>query len=400
MNLATIQEARERIHDVIRLTPTLFSHTFSARSDETVYFKAECLQRTGSFKLRGALNRIQTFPERPSGVICVSAGNHAQGVALAARIAELPATVVMPETASLTKVERTRGYGADVVLSGRSLEEAMVRAEELQAAHGLTLVHPFADDAVIAGQGTVGLEIVEQLPDVKTVLVPVGGGGLIAGVALAIKEMRPEVRVIGVQAEGAAAAFRSYHEGELIEIDRPETLADGIRVGRTSALTLDLMRRYVDDVVLVSDEEIAGAMVQIMDRSKLMVEAAGAVGVAALDAGKVEPNGTVCCLLSGGNIDLNLVARVIERGLTRAARYTMLRVRLKDSPGALFTLLDPLVRLKVNVLDVKPHRAGYEVPVGWADVDLLVETRDRDHGVEVLAALSAAGLDARTALPS
>jgi threonine dehydratase len=352
------------------------------------------LQRTGSFKIRGAYNKIRSLPRETRGVVCASAGNHAQGVALAAQIAALPAIVVMPEDAPLTKAERTRGYGAEVLLSGTTLEAARERAVEIARERGYVFVHPFDDAEVIAGQATLGLELLEQLPEMTMVVVPVGGGGLISGVALAIKESRPGVRVVGVQAEGAAAAFRSYHGQGQVAVAEPATLADGIRVGRVSDLTLELMHRYVDDILTVSDEEIAAAMVQTLERSKLVVEGAGAAGLAALASGRLAASGQVCAVLSGGNIDLNLIARVIERGLTRAGRYTVLRFRISDRPGQLYQALATLARLKANVLEIAHRRAGFEVPVGFVEVVLRIETRDNAHGDQILEALRGAGFPA------
>jgi len=385
-----IRRARERLRGVILETPVVEAHGFEGQ----VKLKAECLQRTGSFKIRGAYNKVRSLPATTRGVICASAGNHAQGVALAAKLVGLGATVVMPEAAPINKIERAKALGAEVVLSGHSLEAAYVAAAALAAERGLSFVHPFDDEAVVTGQATLGLELLDQIPEVSTVLVPVGGGGLIAGVALAIKSVAPAVRVVGVQAEGATAAERSFHAGRLIEAERSDTLADGIRVGRVSALTLDLMSRYVDDIVLVSDEEIGTAMFQLLDREKLVVEGAGAAAYAALRTGRVELRGQTCVVLSGGNVDLNLVARVVERGLTRAGRYAVVTACIADRPGGLYAVVGELARLKVNLIDVIHRRAGFEIPVGMVAVDILVETRDRAHGEAIALALREAGLDA------
>lgn len=397
ITLEDVRRAAEVVAAVTKPTPVIRSYRFGRAVGAEVYLKPENLQRTGSFKIRGAFNKIQSLDaaERARGVIASSAGNHAQGVASAARAANIPATIVMPVDAPLTKVQRTRAYGAEVVLHGDFYEEADARAREIQAERGLTFVHPFDDPVVITGQGTIGLEILAELPDVETILVPIGGGGLISGIAVAAKAIRPSVRVVGVEASGAPSALRALEVGKLVALDAAETIADGIKVRKIGETPFAYIRRLVDDVVLVDDEEIALAMVELMEGSKLVVEGAGAVTVAALLNHRVASLGDrVVAVLGGGNVDINLVASVIQRGLTRAGRYAMLRVRLVDRPGHLREVLDVLATRRVNVLDVEHVRAAWRVPIGMVDVEALLEVRDTEHATEILDLLRAAGFDA------
>ena len=392
-SLARIRAARTRIDTYVRHTPTVYSYTFSENAGGDVYIKLENFQRTGSFKARGALNKLLTLaPEqRERGLVAASAGNHAQGVALAAKLLGVRATIVMPEATALIKVQRTEGYGAEVLLHGENWDEAQVRAVELAAARGMTLVHPFDDLAVIEGQGTVGLEILEDLADVEAIVVPIGGGGLAAGIALAVKAQRPNVRVIGVQAAGSAAMVRSIAAGARVGVERPATIAEGIRVGNVGEHTFELVRALCDDCVTVEEHEIAEAVVQTMEKSKFVAEAGGVVALAAISAGRVRSSGTICAVVSGGNIDLNQLARLIESGLANAGRYHLVRVRMPDAPGNLHLALGSIAETRANVLDVQHYRAGWKVPVGFVDVEILVETRHSRHGADVDAALRARG---------
>jgi threonine dehydratase len=393
-----IREAAAALEPVARRTQLLRSFAFGRTAGAEVYLKPENLQRTGSFKVRGAFNKIRSLSEdeRRRGVIASSAGNHAQGVASAAEAAGIPATIVMPLNAPLTKVLRTRRYGAEVVLAGEYYEAAYERAREIQAERGLTFVHPFDDPHVIAGQGTIGLEIFEDLPDVDTVLVPIGGGGLISGIAIALKALKPDVRVVGVQAAGAPSALKALEVGKLVSLDQAETIADGIKVRRIGELTFGYISRFVDEIVLADDEEIGLAMVELMERSKLVVEGAGAVTVAALLNGRLaNPGRKVCAVLGGGNVDINLVASVIQRGLVRAGRYAMLHVRLVDQPGQLTRVLDVLAERRVNILDIEHYRAAWRVPIGTVDVEMLLEVRDGAHAREITQLLRADGFDAK-----
>src|SRR5579884_1376170 len=336
MELLEILRAHERLRGVARHTPLLESRTWSADAGAPVYLKAENLQRTGSFKIRGATNFIAQLSgnERARGVIAASAGNHAQGVAVAAAAAGIPVLVVMPESAAFAKVEATRGYGADVVQAGADFQGAVEAMERLAAERGLTIVPAFDDERIIAGQGTLGLEICADLPDVELVLVPVGGGGLAAGVASAIKAVRPATSVVGVQASASPNAAHALR-GEAAEETR-HTIADGIAVPKPGTLTMPLLRRLLDDIVCVDDEAITAAMVRLLEFSKLVVEGAGAVGAAALLCGAVQARGRKTVLvLSGGNVDVNLHARIVEHGLSESGRYATILASLPDRPGRL-----------------------------------------------------------------
>jgi threonine dehydratase len=376
-----------------RRTPTVYSYTFSESAGCDVFLKLENLQRTGSFKVRGALNKIESLSaaESARGLVAASAGNHAQGVALAAKLSGARATIVMPESTPLIKIQRTEGYGAEVVLHGATYDEAQRRARELAGERGATLVHPFDDASVIFGQGTIGLEVLEEVQDVDAIVVPIGGGGLIAGIALAVKALSPSVRIVGVQAAGAASMVRSLESERVITIDRPETIADGIRVGRPGDLTFGVVSRLVDACVTVEDREITEAVVQTMEKSKVVAETGGVAAIAALIAGKVPNAKRVCAIVSGGNIDLNLLARIIESGLASSGRYHLVRLHLRDVPGQLSRVLDTLTEAQSNVLDVQHYRAGWKVPLGFVDVEILVETRRAGDGAQIDAKLRERG---------
>ncbi len=393
--LAHIRAAAERIRPHARRTPTVYSYTFSESSGADVWLKLENLQRTGSFKLRGALNKVLLLEpgERARGLVAASAGNHAQGVALAARICQARATIVMPLGTPLNKIQRTEGYGAEVVLQGESYDESQAAAQALARERGATLVHPFDDPAVIEGQATIALEILEEVQDLDTLVVPIGGGGLISGIGLALKALAPQVRLVGVQASGADPMVRSFHSRTRQSVESPRTLADGIRVGVPGEHTLGLVLRLVDECVTVEEPEIAEAVFQALEKSKIVAEAAGVVSIAALVAGKVKDAKNVVALVSGGNVDLNLIARVIENGLSLAGRYHLIRLRLADAPGQLSSVLALLGEAQCNVLDVQHHRSGWKVPLGAVDVEILVETRRAEQGSEVERKLAQAGFD-------
>jgi threonine dehydratase len=302
----------------------------------------------------------------------------------------------MPVGTPIVKVQRTRDYGARVVLHGENYDAAHAHAVLLAAESGATIVHPFDDPAIVEGQGTVGLELVEDVPELDTIVVPVGGGGLIAGVALAAKAMRPGIRVVGVQAKGAAPMAESLRAGRAVRVEDPRTIADGIRVGAPGALTLEIVRRLVDDVVTVDDEEITNAVVLAMEKLKIVAEPAGAAAIAAISAGRVETQGRkTCAIVSGGNVDMNLVARIVEAGLARAGRTHLVRIRMRDEPGQLKRVLETVADHDVNVLDVQHYRAGWKVPVGSVDVELLTETRHASQGAELDAALRERGFEIR-----
>lgn len=404
VTIDAIRAARATFGDAVRRTPILPSSTLSAISGGTVRLKAENLQHTGSFKIRGASNRLAalTADERTRGVITASAGNHAQGLAVAARSHGVRATIVMPRIAPLAKVEATRDYGAEVVLHGESYDEARIEAERLAAERGLLMVHAFNDPLIVAGQGTLGLEIIEDVPEVDTVIVPIGGGGLIGGVATAIKVVAPRVRVIGVQAHAAPGSAQSWRTGEITNVAARPTIADGIAAGAPGAVTLPLMRQLVDDIVLVDEDEIAQAIVLLLERSKLVVEGAGAVGVAAVMARKLDLTGrNAVIVLSGGNIDLQRLARVVEHGLTEMGRYYSLTIGLDDKPGQLAMLSALIADTGANVLSLDHHRFGIAMSIGRVQVALLLEVRNRAHAAEVGAALEAHGfMRGRTGEPT
>jgi threonine dehydratase len=380
-SLADIEAARAGIEGVARVTPVYPSETLGRLAGRPVLLKAENLQRTGSFKIRGAVTKVAslTDAERAGGVVTASAGNHGQAVAWAAREAGVKATVFMPQDAPMAKVDATRSYGAEVVLTGTDFDDAQSACTERVEA-GATLVHPFEDEVVIAGQGTIGLELAEQLSELETLVVPIGGGGLASGIALVFKELRPHVRIVGVQASayaplagGAAGGF---------------TIADGIAVKHPGTLTTSILEERLDAVVTVEDDEIAQAIVLLLERLKLVVEGAGAAPVAALLAGKVAGEGPACAVVSGGNIDASLLIEVARYGLTRAGRFAVLRTRVLDRPGELAKLLGLLGDERVNVVAVEHHREGMDLPLAEVEIELTLATRDADHRAEVLARMA------------
>jgi threonine dehydratase len=393
VTLADVVAAREVLGDVIRRTPMEPCRPLIGKIGGPVWLKCENLQRAGSYKVRGALVRISRLSpaERARGVVAASAGNHAQGVAVAAGLCDTVATVFMPVGAPLPKVAATVGYGAQVRLVGATVDEALVAAAEYAAETGAVFIHPFDHPDVIAGQGTVGLEILEQCPDVKTIIAGVGGGGLISGIAVAVKALRPDVRVIGVQAAGAAAMPPSLAAGAPVRIDRISTVADGIAVGRPGDLTFAHVQSLVDDVVTVTDEDISSALLVLLERCKLLVEPAGGVGVAALLAGAVHAEPPVVAVLSGGNIDPLLMVKVIEHGLAAAGRYLRVTVRCADRPGQLVSMLAQIAECGANVVDVEHQRHDPQLGLGEVEVALSVETRGAEHSAQLIVALQAAG---------
>ena len=397
ITLSDVREARGRVDDVARHTPLERSRTFSEMSGADVHLKLENFQRTGAFKIRGAMNRIATLSdaEREAGVVTASAGNHAQGVALAADRAGVDATVVMPKFAPVSKVKATRGYGASVRLEGVDYDEAQAYAHQLEREEGRTYVHAFDDPVVMAGQGTLGLEIVDDCPELDTVVVPIGGGGLISGVAVAIKEQLPDVRVVGVQAEGAASAAKSLEAGEVREIDSVDTIADGIATRSIGEQTLEVMSEYVDEVATVDDREIALALTLLLERSKTLVEGAGAVALAAVlsEAFDYEDDETIVAALCGGNIDLNRLGTVIRRGLVQMGRYLKITIDLKDRPGELERVSSIVARTGANVYAVHHDRTSRDVAVNAAELELELETDDAEHAADIIDALEADGYE-------
>jgi threonine dehydratase len=390
-----VVRARAAIGDVTRHTPVLPSATLSERAaGANVLLKAESLQRTGSFKIRGALNKLAAVGDACArGVVCGSAGNHAQALAFAARARGVPCEVFMPSEASIGKAEATSALGAQVRLAGASVDECVMAARERAAETGMVFVHPFDDPDVVAGQGTLGLELLDDVPDLAKVIVPVGGGGLASGIAIAVKSMRPEVEIVGVQAETVAPFPASLLAGEPVEAEQALTIADGIAVKRPGKLTLDLIGRWVDDVVVVAEDDVAEAMVLLMEKAKLVVEGAGAVGAAALLAGVTGAavDGSTVVILSGGNVDAGLLATVARRHETEAGRRIVVLTRVPDRPGALAGLLDCVADAGANIVDVSHLREGVDLHVRETAVQLVMETRGKDHAAEVLGAIERGG---------
>lgn len=387
VKLSDIQDARQILQNIIIPTPILADGKLSREIGADAHLKAESLQRGGSFKLRGAYNKIHRLSdeEKRRGVIAASAGNHAQGVALAAKLHDIKATIVLPEFAPLTKITATKSFGAEVVLYGKTFDEALAYSKKLQAENGYTYVHAFDDEQVIAGQGTIGLEIARDLPQASVVVVPIGGGGLISGIAIALKNLLPEARIVGVQAANCAPMKKSCEAGEAVEIEAMETIADGIAVKHPGKLTLPIIQEYVDEIVEVTEDEIARAIFFAVQNNRLVVEGAGAAGLAALLAKKVKLNfdDTVCTVLCGGNIDPNLLSRVLEQVLVRQGRYIMLKLLVVDRPGTLARLLDHVAESGANVIEVFHRRAMWLAPLGRVGIEMLLEVRDEQHGREV-----------------
>ena len=380
ISMEMLQDARRVLSPVINQTPVL--HAPGLVPDCDFYLKADCLQKTGAFKLRGAYYKIATLSdeEKRRGVIACSAGNHAQGVGFASRDMKIPATICIPAAAPISKIQATRSYGANVVLVDGVYDDAYAEAVRLRDEQGLTFIHPFDDYRVMAGQGTIGLEILEQLPNVDVILVPIGGGGLISGLAYAVKHLKPSCQVIGVQAAGAASMVDSLEAGHILTLPSVHTIADGIQVKTPGDLTFEMCRQYVDKVVAVSENEIAGAILSVLEKQKLVAEGAGAVGIAAAMYGKVDLQGkTVCALLSGGNVDVTMLERIIKHGLTAEGRIASFSTVLPDQPNALATYLAALSHEGVNVLEVYHERSSMKVGVGSCRVRMVVETRNHEH---------------------
>ncbi|MGC9196717.1 MAG: threonine ammonia-lyase [Syntrophobacteraceae bacterium] len=394
VSVAEIKRAACVLKGRIIRTPLVYSPTFSKVSGFEVYLKLENLQTTGSFKIRGASFKILggSEPIGPQGVVAASAGNHAQGVALAAGWAGLPSTIVMPEWASISKQEATRGYGGKVILEGTSLSEAIRKALELEK-EGMVFIHPFDDPAIIAGQGSVGLEIMEELPDADVIVVPVGGGGLISGICLAAHAQRPEVRIIGVQAQACPSALAALEAGPGARVEAQTSIADGITVKQIGAITVEIIRREVERIVVVGEDRIAEAVIMLLERKKALAEGAGAVGAAALLDGLLEapPGSKVVLVVSGGNIDFSLLDRVIRKGLSWNGRIMRFGVKLDDEPGALARLLVIITAKRANILQIYHNRGGPDLPVRKSRVELEIETRNFAHIREIETALGQAG---------
>lgn len=394
VTLQTIQAAVARIRDSILVSPFTRSETFSKLTGNSIYLKLENHQMTGSFKERGALNKILllTDEERRRGVIAASAGNHAQAVSYHATKRGIAAQICMPLTTPLVKVSATRDYGAEVILAGTNYDEACQEALRRCERQGLTFIHPFDDDAVIAGQGTVGIEMMQQQPALDAVIVPIGGGGLIAGLACAVKETNPKIAVIGVQTSKLPSMKVALEHSSPVTLPPKMTIADGIAVRRAGDHTLPLVRKYVDDIVTVDDEEVANAILLLLEKEKTLTEGAGAVATAAVVQHKVHFNGkNVGIFVGGGNIDVSLLSRIIERGLVKDGRLVRLRIHLPDHPGALQRLAGVIAEQKANIVETQYDRAYYGVLLGDTVIDITMETRGPEHIVELTAALDAAG---------
>ena len=394
INLADVVAARERVREAIYYSPCPHSQMLSALTGQQVYLKLENLQMTGSFKERGALNRIAmlTSEQAARGVVAASAGNHAQGVAYHATKRGIRALIVMPLATPLVKVTATRGFGAEVVLHGANYDEACDEAMRLCAAEGMTFIHPFDDPMVMAGQGTIGLELLEQVPQLEAVVVPIGGGGLIGGIACAIKESRPEIRVVGVQTSRLPSMIAAVGMHQPVTIAAETTIADGIAVRRAGDITLPVVEQYVDEIVTVDEDEIASAILVLLEREKTLAEGAGATALAALLQKKTSLNGAhTAVMVCGGNIDVTLLSRIIERGLVQDGRMIRLRIHLLDKPGALSELTLLIARYRVNIVDTLYNRAYYGVNLGDTTIDITMETRGRQQVEELLTALTAEG---------
>jgi threonine dehydratase len=382
VNVDDIIIAREKMKGVVHTTPLDYSKTFSQLSHNEVYLKLENLQKTGSFKARGSYNKLISLSkeELEKGVVAASAGNHAQGVAYSSKMLGVNCTIVMPKGAPLSKILATKQYGAEVLLEGTTFDDALAFALELKEQRNATFIHAFDDEAVIAGQGTVGLEIIDQLPDVEAIICPVGGGGLIAGVALAIKERNPHIAVYGVQAQSCPSMKQSLIENKPVMVESTPTMADGIAVKKPGQRPFDIIQKYVDDIYYVDEMEIARTMLMVLERNKLLVEGSGACSLSALLYEKVKlKEKKVVAVLSGGNVDMNFISRIIERGLVESGRYATFTITLKDKPGELQKVLTSLTDLDANIQSVNLNRMGKNIFPGYTGLEISVETKNNEH---------------------
>lgn len=396
VTLESIKKAKQTIEHSIKRTPLIECPTLEREVEGKVYLKLENLQKTGSFKIRGALNRIAnlTEEEKKKGVIASSAGNHAQGIALGATAQGIKSTIVMPETAPIAKIAATKGYGAEVVLCGTVYDDAYAKACEIQQATGAVFLHPFDDDYVIAGQGTIGLEILEDAIDIDTVLVPIGGGGILAGIATAIKSINPTVKVIGVESENAPSMTEALKQGECCEICAQPTIADGIAVKKVGCKTLDLVKKYVDEVITVTEDEIAKAILFLMEKSKVVAEGAGATPLAAVLAGKINCKGRkTCVVVSGGNIDVNLIERVLNRALLNEGRRYEFKVKVHDRFGETEKLLRLITQNRANILFITQSMYNIELGITMQEVTLVIECSDMEHRNSVIEKIKEAGYE-------
>lgn len=382
VNLTKIKEARDCLKNVAYKTGLVHNTTFSEISGNSVYLKTENLQKTGSFKIRGAFNKIAHLPDeiRKNGVIASSAGNHAQGVALGATSYGINSTIVMPKHAPLSKISATKNYGAKVVLWGEVYDEAYAKAKQLQRETGAIFVHPFDDPYVIAGQGTIGLEILEDLPDTDIIVAPIGGGGLLSGIAIAAKSIKPDIKIIGVQAKNMPSMVQSLSKNCISTVPGIPTIADGIAVKTPGELTFSIIKKYVDDILTVDEDEIANAILLLLERAKINSEGAGAVPIAAvLNRMENIKDKKIVALVSGGNIDVNMLSRIIDKGLVKSGRKVFIDTLVQDQPGVLYKLLDLIAKTGANVLSINHNRSTQDVPMGYAKVEIELETADEEH---------------------
>jgi len=394
ISLKDINNARNRLKGVSRITPVLYSYCLKEISGADVYMKLENLQRTGSFKLRGAYNKLYSLTESDKkeviskGVIAASAGNHAQGVSLAARLLGIKATIVMPEGTPITKVFTTKDYGAKVILKGKNFDEALQHAKDLESETGAIFIHPFDSPEVIAGQGTIGLEIIENSPELDAIFVPIGGGGLAAGISIAIKENNRNIKIIGVQAENAPSMFSSRKKGRIVETECSYTIADGIAVRKPGELTFQIIQKYIDDIITVNESEIAQAILFLIERERIITEGAGAVSLAGFLKKKDQLSGRkISLIVSGGNIDVNMLDKIIEKGLARSGRFIRLEIELPDTPGSLGKLADLFGEAKANILQISHNRLERNLPIDKAIIEVSLETTGYDHVKEILRLL-------------
>lgn len=391
VTLEDVRAAFVRLEPILRPTPLEHVHAVSTAIGRDLWVKEEQLQRTGSYKIRGAYNFIAQL-EPGQKVVAASAGNHAQGVALASSLTGHPSDVFMPRKGSIPKIEATRNYGANVILVDGDLEVCVAAARKQAEDEGSIYVPPFSHPQVVAGQGTLGLELARDMPDnIETVVIPVGGGGLISGIAVALKSLRPNIRIVGVEAAGAPTMTRSLRAGQPITLDHTATMADGIAMRDVSQLTFDLVQQYVDDIVLVTEEEISHATIVLLERAKAVVEPAAATSVAAVMAGEVPGTGTVCALLSGGNVDPVLLGKLISHGLTSSGRYVVFRVVIPDRPGQLADITRAVADLDVNVVSVEHHRSGHNIETDQVEIYLTLEVRNRSQHEEIIQSLQQKG---------
>ena len=393
LTLEKFEEASELVKDVTTETKLVYSEYFSAQTGNKVFFKPENMQYTGAYKVRGAYYKIHTLTEeeKSKGLITASAGNHAQGVALGGTMNAIRSTVVMPEAAPLAKVQATKGYGANVVLHGKTFDESLAKAMEIQKETGAYFVHPYDDPMVIAGQGTVGLEILEQCPDIENIVVPAGGGGLLSGIATAVKNKAPHVKVYGVQSEKAPAIYLGKKQNKWVSHPSGKTIADGCAVGMPGKLTFSLIQKYVDDMLLVKEEDIAAAMLLVLERGKLVMEGAGAMPVAAALQHLIPTPGKTALVISGGNIDVNTVSRIIETGLMRTGRRVKLETRMADRPGELVKFIKHLEKMQANILSITHERVDRSLLLGETLVSVELETKNAAHVNEIEEELRQAG---------